>query len=161
MSLGKDFFKFVPELSRMANIEVLKLDNIDFVSLDIEGYEVQALRGLNFTKYKPKVFIIEFKNREHKIKIEQILFSYGYSYLGIIGCNLFYSIQKSDKKFLNQDYGKVSLKLVDNKGEEHDHEVTFKKINWLTKAINSTVIGKIKSALKRTFLWNLYKNSTK
>ena len=139
----------------------LKLDNIDFVSLDIEGYEVQALMGLDFTKYKPKVFIIEFKNLEHKIKIEQILFNCGYSYLGIIGCNLFYSTKKSDKEFLNQDYGKVPLKLVDNKGEEHDHEVVFRKINWLNKAINSTAVGKIKSILKRSFLWKIYKKSAK
>src|SRR5262249_9101480 len=32
-----------------------KVVNIDFISLDIEGYEVEALKGLNLKKYRPRI----------------------------------------------------------------------------------------------------------
>jgi len=35
---------------------------IDLLSLDVEGYELDVLKGLNFNKYKPKVLLIEIYN---------------------------------------------------------------------------------------------------
>jgi FkbM family methyltransferase len=32
---------------------------IDFMSLDVEGYELNALKGLNISKYKPKYILVE------------------------------------------------------------------------------------------------------
>ena len=32
---------------------------IDFLSLDVEGYELNVLQGLNLNKYKPKYMLIE------------------------------------------------------------------------------------------------------
>ena len=37
-----------------------KIKNIDFVSIDVEGNELNVLKGLNFKKYKPKIIILEF-----------------------------------------------------------------------------------------------------
>ena len=52
-------------------IEISKLDNIienskyhnkeiDFISIDVEGYELNVLKGFNFKKYKPKALTIEY-----------------------------------------------------------------------------------------------------
>lgn len=35
---------------------------VDFFSLDVEGYEEQVIRGINFKKYNFKFFLIETKN---------------------------------------------------------------------------------------------------
>ena len=37
---------------------------IDFFSLDVEGYELEVLKGINFNKYNFKFFLIETKNEE-------------------------------------------------------------------------------------------------
>ena len=38
---------------------------IDLLSLDCEGYELQILRGLNFQKYRPKFLLIEIYNHDY------------------------------------------------------------------------------------------------
>ena len=41
-------------------IENTQIKEIDILSIDVEGFELKVLNGLDFTKYKPKVIIIEF-----------------------------------------------------------------------------------------------------
>ena len=38
----------------------LSIKKIDFLSIDVEGNELNVLKGLNFKKYKPKVVVLEF-----------------------------------------------------------------------------------------------------
>jgi len=38
--------------------------NIDFLSLDTEGYELEILKGLNLDKYRPKFMLIEIYNKD-------------------------------------------------------------------------------------------------
>ena len=44
----------------------LKINEIDFLSIDVEGNELKVLKGLDFKKYKPKVVMIEFINPKSK-----------------------------------------------------------------------------------------------
>ena len=103
----------------------LKVAEIDFVSLDIEGYEVQALSGLDFSKYKPRVFVIEYKDDEHKNKLENILFPNGYSFMRQLDCNLFYSTEPADKKLLTKNYKKIHLIIPAKDGTETIREVSI------------------------------------
>ena len=41
-------------------LESLDVKTVDFFSLDVEGYEVQVLKGFNLEKYLPKVILIEW-----------------------------------------------------------------------------------------------------
>jgi FkbM family methyltransferase len=41
--------------------EIPNFQNIDLLSLDVEGYELNALKGLNLSKYRPKYILIEAK----------------------------------------------------------------------------------------------------
>lgn len=118
----------------------LKLNTIDFVSLDIEGYEVMALKGLDFDKYRPRVFVIEYKDADHKIQLEEILFKYGYKYLATVGCNLFYSLNGSDKKVFNKNYGKIELTLIDNEGK-----ISVSEIELLRPSVKSRIKNLFKS----------------
>lgn len=38
---------------------VYGINSIDFISIDVEGYEAEVLSGLDLSKYKPKVLCIE------------------------------------------------------------------------------------------------------
>jgi len=39
--------------------EMTDLSRIDFLSLDVEGYELDVLKGLNLSRYRPKYMLIE------------------------------------------------------------------------------------------------------
>ena len=47
-------------------IKKSKFDNrrIDFLNIDVEGKELNVLKSLNFTKYKPRLICIEIHNHE-------------------------------------------------------------------------------------------------
>ena len=60
--------------------ELLKkhsLKEVDFFSLDVEGYELEVLKGLDFNYCKPKVFLIEIYKKDYQ-KILTLLESQGY-----------------------------------------------------------------------------------
>ena len=50
---------------------------IDLLSLDVEGFELEVLKGINFDKYKPKVLLIEIYNFNYN-EIIKYLLNYGY-----------------------------------------------------------------------------------
>lgn len=54
-------------------IEKHKIRHIDLLSLDVEGYELEVLKGLNLRKTPPKYIIVEARYRE---EIEHYLKSY-------------------------------------------------------------------------------------
>ena len=67
---------------RIKKIEVNTLDNIikeskikikeiDFLTIDVEGNELNVLQGLNFKKYKPKIIALEFINPNNKFFYQQ------------------------------------------------------------------------------------------
>jgi FkbM family methyltransferase len=41
-------------------LEAHDIKTIDFFSLDVEGYEIEVLKGLDLKKYCPKVLLIEW-----------------------------------------------------------------------------------------------------
>jgi len=63
------------------NIEVTQ--DIDFLSLDVEGYELNVLKGLNLNKYKPKYILIEIHPNEFG-SICSLLESHNYILIGNI-----------------------------------------------------------------------------
>lgn len=78
---------------------------IDILSLDIEGYEVEALKGIDFKKYKPAVMVIESDTQAHRKQLEDILITAGYHKVIELSNNIFYTVdnKRADKvknKFL-------------------------------------------------------------
>jgi hypothetical protein len=41
-------------------LEAQDVTDIDFFSLDVEGYEIEVLKGLDLKKYCPKVILVEW-----------------------------------------------------------------------------------------------------
>nr|WP_319393027.1 FkbM family methyltransferase [uncultured Desulfobacter sp.] len=54
-------------------LDEVKPDHIDFFSLDVEGYELEVLKGLNFEKYKPKYLLIECLDDTKFAKVDQYI----------------------------------------------------------------------------------------
>lgn len=90
----------------------LGVGHIDFISIDIEGYEVEAMEGLDLNKYKPTLFLVEVNSMEHKLRMEKMLLPAGYKLILNFGGNLYYSLDPSHEQL-------VSDKRFDNVFIEH------------------------------------------
>lgn len=66
----------VPLKTMKTILNDLNITNIDIVSLDIEGSELDCLYGFDLAHIKPKVFVIE--NVDNNPQIESYLNSFGY-----------------------------------------------------------------------------------
>jgi FkbM family methyltransferase len=49
----------IPVRTLTSILDEVQPKEIDFFSLDVEGYEMNVLKGLDFEKYKPKIIVIE------------------------------------------------------------------------------------------------------
>jgi FkbM family methyltransferase len=131
------FFGFEEQKVKMRTLNSIFADtgttDIDFISLDIEGYEVQALTGIDLKKYRPRLFIIEYKDEDHKGKVDEILLTAGYYFLSVIGCNLFYSTHPADKKIITATYRNISLVSIDTNGNEKINTISLRKNGMMKK----------------------------
>lgn len=117
----------VVEMRTLTSIfEEKGVKNIDFVSLDIEGGELDALNGLDFSKFKPSVFVIEFDSLNDISNLKKILTPHGYSLALILSNNLFFttSLQQFEV-VLEKKFPEVNLLHTGNK---FDSEPDVEKI---------------------------------
>lgn len=78
----------VPAYTLEHIFDLNNVNHVDFLSLDLEGYEVAALTGLNFDKIKPTYILIETANRPDYQKYTlDFLTAKGYEYCEKISAN--------------------------------------------------------------------------
>jgi FkbM family methyltransferase len=63
----------VPAKNLTAVLQQAGVSKIDFLSLDVEGYELNVLNGLDFTKHAPDYILVECLNAREREKVEQYL----------------------------------------------------------------------------------------
>lgn len=74
-SIEKSYAIEVPAVKFEAIIDKSGFKKIDFLSLDLEGYEIEALKGWNFHRHRPLYILVEVRNI-----IAMDSFLEGYSY---------------------------------------------------------------------------------
>lgn len=57
-------------------LDELTVENVDFISVDVEGSEIEAIEGFDVNRYNPKVILLE--NYTHDPKYETFMDSLGY-----------------------------------------------------------------------------------
>lgn len=65
----------VPAKTLTSVLKEIKVKTIDLLSLDVEGYELNVLKGLDFDEFKPRYILVEARYRE---EIEAYLSEYYY-----------------------------------------------------------------------------------
>jgi FkbM family methyltransferase len=64
----------VPAQTLSSVLDEAKVTSIDFMSLDVEGYETAVLQGLDLDRHAPNILLIEMLDEEHnRPEIEQML----------------------------------------------------------------------------------------
>ena len=101
----KDTHTFIMQCETLNDIiesSPYKGKKIDFLSIDIEGNELNALRSFNFKKYSPSIVVIEFNDLElkeiefyfqniHKVlksDIYKLMLKNGYKLVNWLHCDL-------------------------------------------------------------------------
>lgn len=75
-------------LNTIIQQEIPELTHIDIMSLDIEGYELECLKGLDLDKFPPKVIVVE--NIDHDKCIPEYLEKFGYTFDKTVLYNEYY-----------------------------------------------------------------------
>lgn len=137
---GKYFTGFeeqqVPKLTLNTILEKHAVPEIDFVSIDIEGYEVEALKGFDLALHKPKVLIVESDSNEHEDKLDNIILANKYEKRLKIKQNIFYIRSDiGDKIVLN---GIKRFKLITT---QHPLDENGDEINEIQLVYNSNNIN--------------------
>lgn len=74
--------------------------SIDFVSIDVEGHELQVLEGFSIESWKPSVFVIEDNSNHENDEVRKYLKKYGYEVFKRTGVNDWYAL-RSNKDLIN------------------------------------------------------------
>ena len=61
-------------------IDKIGIDKVDFLSLDVEGFEYEVLKGVNFNKCRPKYILIEVREIQKK-NIFDLMLGLNYTFL--------------------------------------------------------------------------------
>jgi len=77
---------------------------IDFVTIDVEGYELAALEGFNLNKFRPRLLIIEDLYEGHNSEIKTKLFAANYVLICVLPFNMVF-IKEEDSELLERARG--------------------------------------------------------
>jgi FkbM family methyltransferase len=80
----------VPARTLDSMLEEAGTSSVDFVSIDVEGAEMEVLRGFDIERWKPAVVIIESNTKIRSADIRNYFVSHGYAYRDSIDVNDFY-----------------------------------------------------------------------
>ena len=84
-----------------------KIKKIDFLSIDVEGHEINVLNGFNIKKYRPSLVVIEFLD----LKMKKFEF-YNNSIKNILNSNIYNYFTKNNYSLINWNHG--DLVFVNN-----------------------------------------------
>jgi len=80
---------------------------IDVVSVDVEGAELDVMRGFDLNKYTPRVMVLEHMTAEKRQSVVQYLKGFGYIPAASISNNTFYCKKDDVSVIANVGRGKV------------------------------------------------------
>jgi len=71
----------------------IKVDHIDYLTIDVEHNEVNVLKGLNFNKWLPKVMVIESLNDPERLAQFEVIKPFDYRYVRRMSFNDIYILE--------------------------------------------------------------------
>jgi FkbM family methyltransferase len=80
----------VPQRTIDEIISEAGVDKIDFITIDVEGYELEALKGFDISRWHPRIVILEDNSSGTSLEIPTWMARYGYVRCRSSGCNDWY-----------------------------------------------------------------------
>jgi hypothetical protein len=143
--------QIVPERTLSFIFDQHGINHIDFLSLDIEGYEVQALKGLDLGRHRPHIMVIESDTPEHTRQINDLLVPAGYHVILEKNINIFYSVDSRDRDKVINLYNTIELTRAGHPLDgESDRKIRF-TVDTRTKSAFRVAAVRFKTQLN-TFI---------
>lgn len=105
---------------------------VDFLSIDVEGEEVNVLKGLDFITYRPRLIVAEANTELAHKELDHFLCDViGYQYAGSINVNKFYATTNADVERLKSICVDCHLKTshpVDKKSRSNKNLTVTSKL---------------------------------
>jgi FkbM family methyltransferase len=107
--------KFIDEevdvitLRDLLDRHITKNIHIDFIKIDVEGFEYEVLNGFNWDKYRPKLICIESNHKNKSKDWSNILIKAGYKLVFFDGLNEYYCENSFDTEKAYSSYPEYSL----------------------------------------------------
>lgn len=101
--------------------------NIDFLSIDTEGTELDVIAGIDLSKWKPKIIALENNFEDHNYR--RTMYNYGYVLYERIGVNDYYIEQSYVPKMENGILDLRDLPFVKRMQEQQRLQNDFKVFN--------------------------------
>jgi FkbM family methyltransferase len=128
-------------------LDAYQVGEIDILSLDIEGYEVEALKGLDLIRHRPKVMVIESDNPQHEAQLDALILPQGYTKSVNLNVNLFYVRDKEMDKVLRGKKLGICLTHTQHPLDKDGDKEVIVNIDTTSKEHNPTIFARMKSRL--------------
>ena len=102
---SSDYQKVKPKIIRKVNTQTLDSvitkskfseKKMDFLSIDVEGHELEVLKGFNLRKYSPSIVVVEFLDLSlNKLEI------YNFNVKNILNSEIYHYMIKNDYNLVN------------------------------------------------------------
>ena len=123
----------------------LKVDTIDVLSIDVEGFELEVLKGLDLKSFNVKLFIIEANDKEYKTQILKFFKDKpAYIYVGNNYQNLFFA---KKKYLLKKNIRNLDFENYTKAKQHHPKGITYVIDSTVPKFIESEEVLKFKKYL--------------
>jgi len=99
-SRGPEFHTINVPAMRAADLLADNRRPIDFVSVDVEGTEIDVLRGLDLSRNRPRLLLVEALTEDALAALDRFLVQYGYRRARTIVCNHVYVQTERDARKL-------------------------------------------------------------
>lgn len=82
---ASDKMVYVPAITLSNALRAFNVKKVDFLSLDVEGYELNALKGLDLKEFDVTYILVEVNTRDYDLEdMDELLGKYGYKNLGCL-----------------------------------------------------------------------------
>lgn len=78
-------------------LEEQNVTNIDFITIDVEGHEMEVMKGFDIRKYTPAIIILEDNSNGLDQNMDKYMEGYDYALFKRTGCNDWYCLKHLDQ----------------------------------------------------------------
>ena len=119
-------------------------NKIDILSIDVEGNEVEALKGMSFKKFRPRVLVIESDSKSHETSLDKLLIPEGYIKEFRIRQNIFYFENKNLPKKVEKNMYVADITHTPHPLDGGESKTKEIEINLYRYNVRSKIKRKIK-----------------
>ena len=135
-----------------AILEESNFGEIDFISIDVEGHELEVLKGFSIERYQPKILLIEDNSNQTDPTVENYMKSKGYVIFKRTGVNDWYAL-KNDRELVVPEQIKALQEervkaYLENKMALHLPSFLFNAPDWV-KSVPKKCLRLVSNVLYR------------